>query len=88
MTAHETRFGFNIPGEIIEIVNFSATDHVDHPEAGLSAIWRQPVGDAKPAGHRSVMFPKGAWIRRCSGATPCARAIGSPVRQSSRKRPR
>jgi N-methylhydantoinase A len=57
-TAHKTRFGFSIPGEIIEIVNFSATvmSITAKPDFQPLAV---AVGDPKPAGHRSVMFPKG-----------------------------
>ena len=34
------RFGFNNPGEIIEIVNFSCHRRLDHAEAGVSASCR------------------------------------------------
>ncbi len=56
--AHETRFGFHIPGEIIEIVNFSATvvSLTQKPEfQRLTAA----SGEATPAARRSVMFPDG-----------------------------
>ena len=78
--AHQSRFGFSIPGEIIEIVNFSATivSITPKPDFQLSGGSRRI--DAKPVGHRSVMFPKGGWIRRFSAATLCGRAIISPVR--------
>jgi N-methylhydantoinase A len=53
--AHEARFGFNIPGEIIEIVNFTATvvSRTAKPESR-----RLPVSSEspRPRGHRSVHY--------------------------------
>jgi N-methylhydantoinase A len=56
--AHAARFGFNIPGEIIEIVNFSATVVSATPKPEFRTI-AEADGDAIPAGRRSVMFPAG-----------------------------
>jgi N-methylhydantoinase A len=56
--AHETRFGFNIPGEIIEIVNFSATIVSITPKPDFQPL-AKAVGEAVPTGRRSVMFPNG-----------------------------
>jgi N-methylhydantoinase A len=56
--AHETRFGFNIPGEIIEIVNFSATIVSITPKPDFQRLERA-VGEAVPTTRRSVMFPNG-----------------------------
>jgi N-methylhydantoinase A len=46
--AHEARFGFNIPGEIIEIVTFTATvvSRTEKPE-----VRRLPVASAPPSAH-------------------------------------
>ncbi len=56
--AHLARFGFNIPGEVIEIVNFSATvvSMTTKPE-----FRRLPEakGEPKPDSRRSVMFVAG-----------------------------
>lgn len=53
--AHRTRFGFNIPGEIIEIVNFSATVISITPKPAFKRI--EPAsGEALPIARRAVMF--------------------------------
>src|SRR5206468_963745 len=53
--AHKARFGFNIPGEIIEIVNYSATvvSRTAKPE-----FHRLPAahGPAEPIGRRAVHY--------------------------------
>ena len=51
-------FGFNIPGEIIEIVNFSATIVSITPKPDFQPL-EKAVGEAMPTSHRSVMFPNG-----------------------------
>jgi N-methylhydantoinase A len=56
--AHAARFGFNIPGEIIEIVNFSATVVSATPKPAFRTI-ADAAGDAVPTGRRSVMYPGG-----------------------------
>jgi N-methylhydantoinase A len=56
--AHETRFGFNIPGEIIEIVNFSATIVSITPKPDFQSL-EKAEGSATPTSRRSVMFPNG-----------------------------
>ncbi|MGA2970828.1 MAG: hydantoinase/oxoprolinase family protein, partial [Acidimicrobiales bacterium] len=61
--AHAARFGFDIPGEIIEIVNFSATVVSATPKPDFSRI-AVATGPAVPLAERSVMFLGG----RC--ATP------------------
>jgi N-methylhydantoinase A len=57
--AHEARFGFKTPGEIIEIVNYTATlvSRTANPDLPrLAAAGGPPV----PARYRRVGFPKGA----------------------------
>ena len=56
--AHAARFGFSIPGEIIEIVNFSATVVSATPKPEFLTI-ADAHGDATPTGRRSVMYPGG-----------------------------
>jgi N-methylhydantoinase A len=57
--AHKTRFGFNIPGEIIEIVNCTATavSRATKPEAERLA---PAEGPARPHATRAVQFPHAA----------------------------
>ncbi len=54
--AHKARFGFNIPGEIIEIVNFLATVV---SRTAKPALRRLPAGGGtpRPRGHRPVHYP-------------------------------
>ncbi len=56
--AHNARFGFNIPGEIIEIVNFSATVVSVTPKPEFREI-EAASGDATPVETRSVVYPDG-----------------------------
>ena len=56
--AHNARFGFNIPREIIEIVNFSATVVSVTPKPEFREI-EAAAGDPEPVGTRSVVFPDG-----------------------------
>jgi N-methylhydantoinase A len=56
--AHQTRFGFNIPGEIIEIVNFSATIVSITPKPDFQPL-AEADGEAVPTGRRPVMYPRG-----------------------------
>ena len=56
--AHNARFGFNIPREIIEIVNFSATVVSVTPKPEFREI-AAATGNAEPVGTRSVVFPDG-----------------------------
>jgi N-methylhydantoinase A len=56
--AHESRFGFSIPGEIIEIVNFSATVVSITPKPEFRRL-EAASGEAAPITSRSVMYPKG-----------------------------
>jgi N-methylhydantoinase A len=56
--AHLARFGFNIPGEIIEIVNFSATVVSVTPKPEFKRI-AAADGPAAPVAYRSVMFGAG-----------------------------
>ena len=56
--AHKARFGFDIPGEIIEIVNFSATVVSATPKPEFRTI-PDANGDAVPTARRSVMYPHG-----------------------------
>ncbi len=56
--AHLARFGFNIPGEIIEIVNFSATV-VSITEKPEFRRLRAANGHARPVERRSVMYSGG-----------------------------
>jgi N-methylhydantoinase A len=53
--AHRARFGFNIPGEIIEIVNYSATvvSRTEKPEFHRLAA---AGGPPQPVGRRAVRF--------------------------------
>ena len=86
--AHAARFGFSTPGEIIEIVNYTATvvSRTAKPEplrlaagSGRSRTGRRAGRSATPAGRTRC---------RCSGARRWARATGSPGRRWSRRRPR
>ncbi len=56
--AHQARFGFNIPGEIIEIVNFSATvvSVTPKPEFKRIAAATEP---AQPVARRAVVYAGG-----------------------------
>lgn len=57
--AHEARFGFAIPGEIIEIVNYTVTVTARTPKPEMVRI---EVGDGnppEPTSHRSVWFVGG-----------------------------
>jgi N-methylhydantoinase A len=56
--AHLTRFGFNIPGEIIEIVNFSATVVSITPKPEFKRV-AAADGAAQPVARRSVMYVDG-----------------------------
>ncbi len=56
--AHNARFGFNIPREIIEIVNFSATVVSVTPKPEFVEI-EAAKGDPEPVETRSVVFPDG-----------------------------
>jgi N-methylhydantoinase A len=56
--AHLARFGFNIPGEIIEIVNFSVTVVSVTPKPEFKHI-PQGAGEPRAVARRSVMFPAG-----------------------------
>jgi N-methylhydantoinase A len=56
--AHATRFGFDIPGEIIEIVNFSATVVSATPKPDFLKI-ATASGPAGAVAERSVMYPGG-----------------------------
>jgi N-methylhydantoinase A len=56
--AHHARFGFSIPGEIIEIVNFSATVVSATPKPEFRTI-AEATGSAVAIAGRSVMFPDG-----------------------------
>ena len=55
---HKTRFGFNTPGEIIEIVNCTATaiSHTEAPELERIAAAEEP---AQAHARRAVRFPDG-----------------------------
>ena len=56
--AHETRFGFHIPGEIIEIVNFSATVVSLTQKPDFQRL-QTASSEATPTARRSVMYPDG-----------------------------
>ena len=56
--AHAARFGFDIPGEIIEIVNFSATVVSATPKPDFLTIGAA-TGPAAAVAERSVMYPGG-----------------------------
>jgi N-methylhydantoinase A len=56
--AHAARFGFDIPGEIIEIVNFSATTVSATPKPDFLQI-AAATGPAEALSERSVMYPSG-----------------------------
>jgi N-methylhydantoinase A len=57
--AHEARFGFAIPGEIIEIVNYLATAVSVTPKPELKRIARADSPAPHAAGRRSVGFLDG-----------------------------
>jgi N-methylhydantoinase A len=56
--AHKARFGFSIPGEIIEIVNYLATAVSLTPKPELRPIARAS-GKPLAVGRRGVGFPDG-----------------------------
>ena len=56
--AHLARFAFDIPGETIEIVNFSATVVSTTPKPVFREIERAS-GDPKPVERRSVVYVDG-----------------------------
>ncbi len=56
--AHKARFGFSIPGEIIEIVNYLATAVSITPKPGLPKI-APADGAAAPVASRAVGYPDG-----------------------------
>jgi N-methylhydantoinase A len=59
--AHKARFGFSIPGEIIEIVNYLATAVSITPKPELQRI---PVAEsaAAPVATRAVGYPDGRHV--------------------------
>ena len=67
--AHKARFGFDIPGEVIEIVNFSATAVSVTPKPVLREL-EAAAGDPTPVEIRSVHFVDGRRptpvYRRCT----------------------
>ena len=56
--AHKARFGFSIPGEIIEIVNYLATAISITPKPELHEIARANA-PALPVARRAVGYPDG-----------------------------
>jgi len=56
--AHRARFGFDIPGEVIEIVNFSATVISVTPKPVFLEI-EAAMGDPTPVARRSVVYLDG-----------------------------
>jgi N-methylhydantoinase A len=56
--AHKARFGFDIPGEIIEVVNFSATLICPTPKPEFREI-PKASGDAVAEERRRVVYPSG-----------------------------
>ncbi|MGH7210281.1 MAG: hypothetical protein ACREF1_02315, partial [Acetobacteraceae bacterium] len=56
--AHKARFGFDIPGEVIEIVNFSATVVSVTPKPVLREL-APAAADPKPVETRSVHYVDG-----------------------------
>jgi N-methylhydantoinase A len=56
--AHRARFGFDIPGEVIEIVNFSATVISVTPKPVFLEI-EAAKGDPRPVARRSVVYLDG-----------------------------
>jgi N-methylhydantoinase A len=56
--AHKARFGFDIPGEVIEIVNFSATVVSVTPKPVFREL-EAAVSDPKPVDTRPVHFVEG-----------------------------
>ena len=87
--AHQARFGFDIPGETIEIVNFTATAVSPPPQA------RSAASSARRAGRRSRSARRAGRLRRRpprrAGLRPrrtARRPRASPARRSSRRRPR
>ena len=79
--AHRARFGFNIPGEIIEIVNFSATVVSRTAETGLPAH-RQRRRARRRRRSRAVWFIDGAGDTPVLTARRCAPGSRSPGRRS------
>jgi N-methylhydantoinase A len=57
--AHRSRFGFDIPGEVIEIVNFSATVVSVTPKPVFRDI-EAARGEPTPVAMRSIVFVDGA----------------------------
>ncbi|MEX2481998.1 MAG: hydantoinase/oxoprolinase family protein [Gammaproteobacteria bacterium] len=55
---HEARFGFAIPGEVIEVITIKCTAVAVTPKPDLPALPSRP--DAKPLERRSVWFAEGA----------------------------
>ena len=56
--AHEQRFGFAIPGETVEIINFSVTGIVRTPRPAVTEL-AAAAGPAVPTGRRRVRFSDG-----------------------------
>lgn len=56
--AHAARFGFSIPGEIIEIVNFLVVGIVATPKPEFATLG-EATAPAAPAGERTVIFAGG-----------------------------
>ncbi|MGE4248987.1 MAG: hydantoinase/oxoprolinase family protein [Parvibaculaceae bacterium] len=56
--AHERRFGFAIPGETVEIINFSVTGIVRTPRPAVTEL-AVADGPAMPTGMRPVRFTDG-----------------------------
>ena len=76
-TAHEARFGFAIPGEIIEIVNYTMTVLVAHRQAGPAADRagrRAAERDRRAPGllHRPGVATTPVYRARRAASRPCA----------------
>jgi N-methylhydantoinase A len=78
--AHAARFGFDIPGEIIEIVNFSATAVSATPKPDFLRI-ALADGPAIPAAERSVMYPGGRLTAKVfeRGALRAGHVVAGPA---------
>ena len=69
--AHETRFGFAIPGDIIEIVTYTVTAISRTARPDLQRL-ASAEGPPEAVAERQVLFVGGSRHHRSIAATPCA----------------
>jgi N-methylhydantoinase A len=57
---HDAHYGFNLPGEVVELINFRVTA-LGRPDA-IELQWQSAGGPAEPLTVRQVFFWAGGWV--------------------------